>query len=137
MQYEVIGINTIKTAKDGQLSFFESNRDIPFEIKRIYYITDVNMNGTRGAHAHKKLHQLLFCPYGSITIQLSNGKVKEEIVLDTPDKGLIIHPGLWRDMLWNKEKSVLCVAASLYYDENDYIRDYEEYMKYISGCVNT
>jgi len=131
MQYEIINIKTVQTEKEGQLSFFEAKRNAPFDIKRIYYITHVPKGARRGAHAHKTLKQLLFCPYGSVTVILNNGTEKEQITLDDPSKGLLLYPGLWRDMLWNTDNSALCVAASDYYDEGDYIRDFNEYLTYV------
>lgn len=131
MQYEVISIKTVQTEKEGLLSFFEGDRNIPFSIKRIYYIHHVPAGARRGAHAHKTLSQMLFCPYGSVTVFLNNGEIEEEVLLDDPSVGIVLHPGLWRDMQWNVDNSVLCVAASQYYDENDYIRDYNEYLAYV------
>lgn len=133
MQPKLITINTVPTPNIGSLSFFEAERDIPFSIKRIYYIHGVPTNTERGAHAHKELKQLLFCPYGSVKILLDNGKEKAEVVLDTPSKGLVITPCIWRDMVWLIENSVLCVAASDYYDEDDYIRDYSEFINWINS----
>ena len=116
----------------GQLSYFESNKDIPFEIKRIYYTYDVPIDTKRGMHAHKSLKQVLWCPYGSIEVVLDDGTSnKETFMLNSPEIGLLVGDGIWLDMYWRKEGSVLCVAASDYYDENDYIRDYNEFLKYI------
>ena len=112
----------------GSLAFFEAKKDIPFEIKRIYYVFNVPQNVQRGGHAHKQLKQILFCPYGSVEIILDDAIEKENIVLDDPSFGLIIEPGLWRDIIWHIDNSVLCVAASEYYDEKDYIRDYSEFV---------
>ena len=131
MQYKVINITTIQTEKDGRLSFFEENHTFPFPIKRIYYIHHVSAGARRGAHAHKTLQQMFFCPYGSVTVFLNDGKSEEKVLLDDPSIGIILQPGLWRDILWNKDDSVLCVAASQYYDEDDYIRNYNEYIKYL------
>lgn len=133
MQYEVINIKTIQTEKEGQLSFFEGEHSFPFPIKRIYYIHHVPVGARRGAHAHKTLQQMLFCPYGSVTIFLNNGETEEQIRLDNPSIGIVLQPGLWRDILWNEDNSVLCVAASQYYDEGDYIRDYNEYLAYLKA----
>ena len=116
--------------KLGGLSFIESLRDIPFEIKRIYCIYQTEANQHRGFHAHKKNWQLLFCPYGSIDIVLDDGIETETVSLDSPSKGLILHPGLWREMIWKFDDSVLCVAASEYYDPDEYIRNYDEYLFY-------
>ena len=118
-------------ANIGYLSFFEAERDVPFDIKRIYYTYEVPLGTKRGSHAHKKLKQLLWCPYGKIEVILDNGKEKELFVLDSPEKGLLVGNGIWRDMIWKKKGSVLCVAASEYYNPDDYIRNYDEFMKYI------
>ncbi len=130
MKKNIIWIQSVKTESMGTLSFFEAKRDVPFEIKRIYYIYSAPEGTERGGHAHRKLKQILFCPFGKIEIVLDNGFERESVLLDSPSKGLIIGPGIWREMLWRKENSVLCVAASEYYNENDYIRDYEEFLIY-------
>ena len=119
------------TEEEGYLSFFESKKDIPFDIKRIYYTYDVPVDTKRGMHAHKNLQQILWCPYGSIEIVLDDGVKKEGYLLDSPEKALIVGNGVWRDMYWRKEGSVLCVAASEYYSEDDYIRDYDTFLKYV------
>lgn len=133
MLNELIKLNKIGESKSGYLSFFESNKDIPFKLKRIYYIYDVPLDWKRGMHAHKKLQQLLWCPYGKIEVVLDNGKEKKSFILDSPEKALLVGSGIWRDMYWKKEGSVLCVAASDYYDEGDYIRDYNEFIEYVKG----
>lgn len=115
----------------GYLSFFETNKDIPFEIKRIYYIYDVPLGKKRGMHAHKTLCQVLWCPYGEIEVVLDNGKEKASYLLDSPEKILLILKGYWREMKWRKEGSVLCVAASDYYNESDYIRNYDDFIKMV------
>ena len=115
----------------GYLCFFESNKDIPFDFKRIYYIYNVPNDVNRGHHAHKKLKQILWCQYGSIEITLDDGKNKELHLLDAPNKALLVLEGIWHEMVWKIEKSVLCVAASDYYNENDYIRNYDEFLKYV------
>lgn len=127
----LLKIKKLGNEEKGFLSFFESKKDIPFEIKRIYYIYDVPNNIKRGMHAHKKLEQFLWCPYGEIEIILNNGLKKEIFLLDTPEEGILIGNGIWREMIWKKENSVLCVVASEYYDESDYIRDYDEFIKLV------
>lgn len=136
MNYEVIHIRTVETEGEGALSFFETGVDLPFEIKRSYYIYGTKKNVIRGGHAHKKLKQLLYCPYGKINILLDDGTKRKEVLLDSPDKGLILYPGIWRDMEWEVDNSVLCVAASELYDENDYIRDKDEYVKWKRGNMD-
>ena len=128
----IISIKTVPTIEAGELSFFEAGRDVDFEIKRIYYISKVPEGRRRGFHAHKKLKQLLFCPYGEIQLILDNGSVREEITLNDPSIGIVIEKPTWREMLWLKKDSVLCVAASDYYDAEDYIRDYQEFQDYVS-----
>lgn len=127
----VIHIKTIPTVNTGELSFFEANHDIPFEIKRIYYISKVPEGVRRGFHAHKELKQLLFCPYGRIQLVLENKNGREEIELSDPSIGIVIEDCTWREMLWLQKDSVLCVAASDYYKTEDYIRDYMEFQREI------
>lgn len=133
MDYKIIDISTRATEAEGSLSFFEGSRDFDFAIKRVYYVYDVKKGIWRGGHAHKKLWQMLFCPYGNIEIVLDDSLQKERIMLDVPSKGLVIGPGLWRDILWYQDNSILCVAASDYYDEHDYIRDYQKFLDFKKG----
>lgn len=132
MNYQKINIKTRKTVSEGNLGFFEE-ADTNFQMKRFYYIYDVPAETQRGGHAHKKLKQLLFCPYGSIRIELDDGNERKAEILDNPEEGLLLEPGIWRDMYWNIDNSVLCVAASEEYDETDYIRDYDEFLKWKKG----
>ena len=128
---KVVSIRNALTEGKGMLSFFESGVDIPFEIKRIYYITGVPEGERRGFHAHKELKQLLFCPYGRIQLSLENRWGKQEIELSDPNVGVLIEDVTWREMVWLQKDSVLCVAASDYYSEDDYIRDHGIFEKYI------
>lgn len=126
---KIINIKTIPTVNAGELSFFEATHDIDFEIKRVYYISKVPEGTRRGFHAHKKLKQLLYCPYGQIQLVLDNGKVREEITLNDPSIGIVIDYPVWREMLWLQKDSVLCVASSEFYNVDDYIRNYDEFKK--------
>ena len=128
---KVIHIKTIPTVNAGELSFFEGSQDIPFDIKRIYYISKVPEGTKRGFHAHKRLKQLLFCPYGRIQLSLENKNGREEVELSDPSIGVVIEECTWREMLWLQKDSVLCVAASDFYDEDDYIRDYDEFRQHL------
>lgn len=130
---KVIHIKTIPTVNSGELSFFEATREIPFEIKRIYYISKVPEGVRRGFHAHKELKQLLFCPYGKIQLVLENMNGREEIELSDPSIGVIIDIPTWREMLWLQKDSVLCVAASDYYIPDDYIREKDEFISFMKG----
>lgn len=127
---KVVHIKTVSTVNAGELSFFEEMKDVPFDIKRIYYISKVPEGVRRGFHAHKKLKQFLFCPYGRIQLILENKFGREEIELSDPSIGILIEEPTWREMLWLQKDSVLCVAASEYYDVEDYIRDYDEFKRY-------
>ena len=129
---KIIKIKTIPTINAGELSVFEGCRDVDFDIKRVYYVSKVPEGTRRGFHAHIKLKQIIYCPYGSIQLILDNGKNREEITLSDPSIGIIIDHPVWREMLWLQKDSVLCVASSDYYDEDDYIRDYKKFKSLIS-----
>ena len=112
----------------GSLSHIEKEV-IPFSIKRVYYLYDVPLNGERGGHAHKNLFQVLIALNGSFEIFLDDGKKTKKIVLNRPDIGLYIPNGIWREMNKFSKNSVCLVLASEDYDENDYIRNYQEFKK--------
>lgn len=114
----------------GSLSFFEFKKEVNFEIKRIYYIYKFSEQNRRGFHAHKNLKQVMFCPHGKIEVEFNNGKEKEKYLLDSPTKILVVEKGYWREFVSLEEGSILCVGASNIYDENDYIRNYDDYLKW-------
>ncbi len=115
----------------GSLVALESNKNIPFNIKRVYYIFDTNSGVIRGLHAHKDLSQVMVCLKGSCRVVLDNGSTKEQVVLDTPDKGLLIDSMMWREMHDFSADCVLLVLANEHYDESDYIRDYDNFLEYL------
>ena len=112
----------------GNITIIENNLDIPFEVKRIYYLYDIPSNETRGGHAHKELYQLVIGASGSFNINLNDGMNDKTIFLNRPDFGLLIVPGIWRDLTDFSSGSVCLVFASEVYSENDYIRDYKEFL---------
>ena len=112
----------------GSLIAIEEIKDIPFVIKRIYYIFETHKGIDRGFHAHKNLKQIAIALKGSCTFKLDNGSVVEEIVLDDPKKGLLIDGIIWREMKKFSEDCVLLVLANEYYDESDYIRNYNDFI---------
>lgn len=114
--------------KYGCLTPIEGKIDIPFDIKRVYYITGVTEGMTRGFHSHRKLHQVLICLNGSVKIKTKNPYEEEIIELNNPSVGLYIGPYVWREMFDFSEGSVLLVLASENYDEEDYIRNYDFYL---------
>ena len=113
----------------GYLSVIEGGEDIPFEIKRIYYLYMVP-EAARGAHAHKQLQQLMVATSGSLHVTLDDGVYKRTFVLDKPWKGLLVVPGLWRDLDNFAGGTVCMVLASEHYAEEDYIRNYDEFLEY-------
>lgn len=117
------------TDGSGHLTAIEGASDIPFDIRRVYYITRVETGVTRGFHSHRRLHQVLLCLNGSVQIRLKNPQEEEVILLSDPSVGLYIGPNVWREMYDFAEGSVLLVLASDHYSEDDYVRDYELYLK--------
>lgn len=118
----------------GQLVALEEERDIPFEIKRVYYMYDTRDGVRRGFHAHKSLEQILICIHGSCKILMDNGEEKKVVSLEKPYEGLYINNNIWREMFDFSPDAVLMVLASDYYNEEDYIRDYEEFLTFIKGA---
>lgn len=114
----------------GNLTPIEGSGDIPFDIKRIYYLYDVPSGESRGAHAHKELQQLIIAANGSFTITLDDGKNKKAFTLNRPYQGLYIVPGIWRDLDDFSSGAVLLCLASDHYIAEDYIRDYDEFIKF-------
>jgi dTDP-4-dehydrorhamnose 3,5-epimerase-like enzyme len=116
----------------GNLTFIEQNNHIPFEIKRMFYLYDVPTGESRGAHAHKTLEQFLICLSGSFDVELDDGKDKKKIHLNRPWQGLYLPPMIWAAETNFDPGSVCAVLVSDFYDESDYLRNYEEFLK-ISG----
>tara|TARA_B100000683_G_C12296278_1_gene476165 strand:- start:11 stop:424 length:414 start_codon:yes stop_codon:yes gene_type:complete len=112
----------------GNLTFIESLKIIPFEIKRVYYLYDVPGGAERGGHAHKQLHQLIIAMSGSFDVLLDDGKDKKKFHLNRPYNGLYICPMIWREINNFSSGSVCMVLASTFYDEEDYYREYSEFM---------
>ena len=116
----------------GSLVAIEACQNIPFEIKRVYYIFNTHRNVSRGFHAHKQLKQLVVCVSGKCRMLLDDGKQKKDVWLDSPTKGLIIEDMTWREMHDFSDDCLLLVLANEHFDESDYIRDYEGFKK-LSG----
>lgn len=117
----------------GALIALEEKRNIPFEVKRVYFMYDTKSGVHRGFHAHKNLKQVLFCPCGSCTVMLDSGKEKKYVRLDNPTEGLLVEACMWREMFDFSPDAVLMVLASDFYKEEDYIRDYDEFVRYIEN----
>lgn len=116
--------------KTGNLSVIENGVTIPFDVKRAYYLYDVPGGESRGGHAHKDLQQLIIAASGSFNVTLDDGYVKRTFTLNRPYQGLLVVPGIWRELDDFSSGSVCLVLASLKYDEQDYIRDYNLFKEY-------
>lgn len=127
MQIKLIPLQTHGDDR-GALIALEQDKNIPFEIKRVYYIFNTKEGVIRGFHAHKKLKQVAIAVKGSCRFLLDNGKERISLLLDNPAQGLLIDSCIWREMHDFSEDCVLLVLASQHYDEADYIRDYDEFL---------
>lgn len=115
----------------GNLSFVEGGRHLPFNIKRVFYIYDVPGGETRGGHAHKECSIVLTAVAGSLSVRLTDGVDEMDINLNRSNKGVLIPPGVW-DTMHDFTTGTVCVAfASHQYEEEDYIRDYDEFLQYV------
>ena len=115
----------------GGLSVAELGGALPFPVRRVYWIHGTAPSVSRGFHAHKKLHQLCVCVAGSVRLSLFDGKSEESVVLDSSAKGLLVGPGLWREMHDFSPDCVLVVFADAEYDEADYIRDRDQFISHV------
>lgn len=129
MNYKIIDIPKINNTK-GNIGVIE-NDTIPFDVKRVYYLFDVPSGAKRGGHAHKKLKQVLIAISGSFDVVLKDGKSKEIVKLNRPDKGLLIENNIWRELENFSSGSVCLVLASEEFSEEDYIRNYKEYLSFV------
>ncbi|MCT4706787.1 FdtA/QdtA family cupin domain-containing protein [Enterobacteriaceae bacterium H16N7] len=118
----------------GSLVALEESENIPFEIKRVYYMFDTCEGVTRGYHAHRDLQQVAIAVRGFCRFILDNGYERIEIMLDNPAQGLIIDSVIWREIKDFSPDCVLMVLANRHYDESDYIRNYDEYLKEVRTC---
>lgn len=129
MNTNIISFNEIIDTR-GSLIALEAFANIPFSIKRVYYMYNVQLNVMRGEHAHKELQQVLICVAGSCTVRVTDGVDCLEFKLSRPDQGLYMDRMLWHDMRYFSTETVLLVLASDHYNESDYIRDYDLFMKF-------
>jgi len=132
MQCKIINFKVMGDER-GSLIALEENHNTPFDIKRVYYIYGTKKEVRRGFHAHKNLKQIAIAVNGSCMFHLDDGKVIQDVLLDSPDKGLLIEGLVWREMYNFSPDCVLMVVASEYYDESDYIRDYKKFMDIVQN----
>ena len=114
----------------GNITVVENSFTVPFDIQRTYYLYDIPGGESRGGHAHKELRQLIVAASGSFTVTLDDGKVRRSFVLNRPYQGLLVVPGIWRTLDDFSSGAVCLVLASHIYDEHDYIRDYQDFIRY-------
>ena len=122
----VVELKSLKN-RSGNITPIENHVDIPFEVKRVFYLYDIPGGENRGAHAHKECHQFIIAASGSFEVQMDDGKVKKTVMLNQPFRGLHIPPGIWASEVNFSSGAICLVMASHPYNENDYIRDYKEY----------
>src|SRR5260221_3440095 len=117
----------------GNLTFIEGQQHVPFDIRRVYYLYDIPSGSLRAGHAHRELQQLIIAASGSFSVHLDDGIIKETIFLNRSHMGLLMGPGVWREIDNFSSGAVCLVLASMLYDEADYIRDYAEFQKAIAS----
>lgn len=132
MNYKLINMNVFGDER-GKLVSLEGNRNVPFEIKRVYYIFDTLPDQDRGMHAHKELEQLIIAIDGSCEFILDDGKTRESVRLNRPDEALYIGKNMWREMKHFSYGCKLMIIASTYYEAEEYIRDYNEFLKEVNS----
>lgn len=120
------------TDRAGNISIAENNINLPFEVKRVFYTYDIPGGVDRGAHAHKECHQFLIAASGSFEVEMDDGVNKKTIVLNRPYNGLHIPPGIWASQKDFSSGAVCLVLASEGFEEEDYIRDYQDFKEYRS-----
>ena len=126
----VIELDKHHSDRKGNLTVVQNGETLPFDVKRVYYLYDVPGGESRGSHAHKESEQLIVAASGSFTVTLDDGKSKRSFFLNRPYQGLYVVPGIWRTLDDFSSGSVCMVLASHGYDKDDYIRDYNEFLKY-------
>jgi dTDP-4-dehydrorhamnose 3,5-epimerase-like enzyme len=126
----VIELNQHHSDRKGNLTVVQNGLTVPFDVKRVYYLYDVPGGESRGSHAHRELSQLIVAASGSFRVVLDDGSVKRSFILNRPYQGLLVKPGIWRDLDDFSSGAVCMVLASEVYQPEDYIRDYEEFINY-------
>ena len=123
----ILPLNKIHN-RAGNITIVEGQKNIPFDVKRIYYLYDIPGGEDRGGHAHKELHQLIVAASGSFDVMLDDGINKKVVTLNRPNYGLLVVPGIWRELMEFSSGAICLVLASQGYDEYDYIREYSEFL---------
>ena len=126
----IVELDRHHSDRKGNLTVVENDVTLPFDVKRVYYLYDITGGEGRGAHAHRELQQLIVAASGSFTVTLDDGLNKRSFFLNRPYQGLYVKPGMWRDLADFSSGAVAMVLASEVYDPADYIRDYDEFLKF-------
>jgi len=132
----ILPLNKIHN-RAGNVTVVEEQKNIPFDIKRIYYLYDIPGGEARGGHAHKELYQLIVAAGGSFNVLLDDGINKKIVTLNRPNYGLLVVPGIWRELFEFSSGAISLVLASHIYDENDYIREYSNYLDFMNDTSNS
>ena len=125
----ILPLNKIHN-RAGNITIVEGNKNVPFDVKRIYYLYDIPGGEDRGGHAHKELRQLIVAASGSFNVLLDDGLNKKVVTLNRPDYGLIVVPGIWRELMEFSSGAICLVLASDIYLESDYLREYSIFKNY-------
>ena len=125
----ILPLNKIHN-RAGNITIVEGQKNFPFDVRRIYYLYDIPGGEARGGHAHKELLQLIVAVAGSFEVLLDDGQNKKIVTLNRPDYGLMVVPGIWRELLEFSSGAICLVLASHIYNENDYLRNYEEFKEF-------
>lgn len=126
----VMDLGKVHSDRRGDITIVQNDGTFPFDVKRVYYLYDVPGGAARGAHAHRTLSQLIVAASGSFQVTLDDGIQKRSFFLNRPYQGLLVRPGIWRDLDDFSSGAVCMVLASEGYDKEDYIRDYQEFIEY-------
>lgn len=118
----------------GNITIVEGQKNVPFDVKRIYYLYDIPGGEDRGGHAHKELYQLIIAASGAFNVLLDDGENKKIVMLNRPDYGLMVVPGIWRELFEFSSGAICLVLASQKYDPDDYLRDYVSFLAF-SKCL--
>ena len=121
--------------RNGNITAINNNSEIPFEIKRVFYLYDIPGGESRGAHAHKECWQFLIAPSGAFEILLDDSKVQRQVLLNRPNMGLLIPPGIWASEINFSGGSICLVLTSHLFDEDDYLRNYDEYLVWKNNTI--
>lgn len=126
----IVELDTHHSNRRGNITVVGNGITVPFNVERVYYLYDIPGGETRGAHAHKELYQLVIAASGSFDVVLTDGTSTKRFILNRPYQGLLVVPGMWRDLENFSSGSVCLVLASMVYNEADYIRNYEDFLHY-------